>query len=340
MSSPSRGQSDLTGPALYDLNGLLLQLDSQHPLMAQMADYLLGPLASRRVGKIDWTLRQDASDPDDLPIGSQMQLTASGTLPAGHDAHRYDGPDGAAIDVPGQSRLVVSFPDRTAEIRWRADASRAAYADRLSAAVCEILNASGQYVLHAAVIAAPTSAGPELVLLAGKSGAGKTTACLALHGDRWQLLTDDAAFIADGPTVWGLPRPLKVHGNTLKLLPKLTDMIDGPPIDDEFPLPYETIAGDFVGQALPVAAVVVLDDRTDGDHVLTPIDPTEAVCQLVERNVAVRGGIRADLAARAFGAIGQVVSGAWAGCYRLNAGPELQSLRAVLADRLKGPGRV
>jgi hypothetical protein len=327
-------------PALYDLNGLLLQIDSPHPLMARMADYLLGPLTSRRLGKPDWTLRQLASDPDEAPLDPQMQLTASGPLPAGHGARRYDSPGGAVLDVPSQARLTVSFPDRSAEIRWREESSRAAYADCLSAAVCEILNASGQYVLHAAAIAAPTPAGPQLVLLVGRSGTGKTTASLALHGEGWQLLTDDAAFIADGPTVWGLPRPLKVHRNTLKLLPELQAMTEGPPADDEFPLPYEKIAGELVGRALPVAAVVVLGDRSAGDHALTPIDPAEALCQLVERNVAVRDGLRSETAAKAFAAISQTVAAAWAGCYRLNAGNDLPSLRRVIADAIEGSANV
>ena len=277
-----------------------------------------------------------AADPDAAPLDPQMRLTASGPLPAGHEARRYDAPDGAVLDVPGQSQLTISFPQRTAEIRWREESSRAAYADCLSAAVCEILNASGQYVLHAAAIAAPTADGPQLVLLVGRSGAGKTTASLALHGEGWQLLTDDAAFVADGPTVWGLPRPLKVHRNTLALLPELTALTEGPPVGEEFPLPYEKVAGEVVGKALPVAAVVVLGDRSAGDHVLTPIDPAEALCQLVERNVAVRDGLRSDSAAKAFGAISQIVAGAWAGCYRLNAGSDLHSLRAIIADQLKG----
>ena len=337
MPNPSDSHRDLSGVGLYDLNGVLLNVEADSDLLARMADVLLGPLAARRLAAIDWTLRLRSCDPHSEPLNPAMQLTASGPLPAGHEAHRYDAPDGMALEVPSQARLVMSFPERTAEVRWRDDSSRAACADCLTAALCELLATAGQYVIHAAAIAAPTGSGPQIALLVGRSGAGKTTTSLALHGEGWQLLTDDAAFVAtDGgtPDVWGLPRPLKVHRNTVALLPELSDLIEGPPAKQEFALPYERVAGDFVGEALPVMAVIVLDERSASDHVLAPIDPTEAVCQLVERNVSARDGLRREMAAGAFGAISQAVAGAWAGCYRLSAGSDLHSLRQTLADEL------
>ena len=58
MSTSSNGQSDPAHPRLYDVNGVLLQVDSDTSLLARMADYLLGPLTSRRLAPPDWTLRQ------------------------------------------------------------------------------------------------------------------------------------------------------------------------------------------------------------------------------------------------------------------------------------------
>jgi hypothetical protein len=61
--------------------------------------------------------------------------------------------------------------------------------------------------LHAAAVAR----GEDLVLLAGESGAGKTTLTLALLGDGWAYLTDDLAPIAvDTALVHPFPKPLGV----------------------------------------------------------------------------------------------------------------------------------
>lgn len=87
------------------------------------------------------------------------------------------------------------------------------------------LDFSSQFILHAASLRLPNQTGN--ILIYAPSGAGKTTTSLSLLSQGFGLCADDATVLKiEGGVVtgWGFPRFLKVHENTVKMLPWLAPL--------------------------------------------------------------------------------------------------------------------
>lgn len=90
------------------------------------------------------------------------------------------------------------------------------------------INATGQFLLHAAGVTMPGS--DDLAVIFGHSGAGKTTTTLSLCDAGFGLCSDDTMIFratAQGTTAWGLPRNLKVHRNTAAMLDWVAPLLSG-----------------------------------------------------------------------------------------------------------------
>ncbi len=91
----------------------------------------------------------------------------------------------------------------------------------LEIALALVLRWRGRFHLHAGAIVLPEG---ESILLVGGSGAGKTTATLALVEAGSLFLGDDALVLAntdDGPRIWSFPRLFHVGPETLDAFPRL-----------------------------------------------------------------------------------------------------------------------
>src|SRR5690606_25086245 len=147
--------------------------------------------------------------------------------------------------------------------------------------------------LHGAALQIPSRSAAMLIF--APSGRGKTTTSLALARGGFSLMTDDAIALAPGKgpgqqtVAWGLPRALKVHRKTVELLPELAPLASGT---------YDRNGEQAVKTALlagiaplaphtpyPVAAVVVLRERTEGAHILRPLAKTSALTDIAEDNI-------------------------------------------------------
>lgn len=129
--------------------------------------------------------------------------------------------------------------------------------------------------LHAATVVAPNGAG---VLLAGGSGAGKTTLALALVAHGWSLGSDDLAPV---DVVTGMirpfPKPMSVRGGPAALPPRRRwpDYGTGPALVPVGALPHQNAP-------FPAAALLFIRYDPDADPALEPMGSGEALAACVE----------------------------------------------------------
>jgi len=161
-------------------------------------------------------------------------------------------------------------------------------------AIDAALAATGQSLLHAAALSLPET--DRAFLLFAASGAGKTTTSLALALAGFGFLTDDAAVFlppvpaTNGPhRTWGLPRALKVHQNTLALLPRLAPLLTGTwNAEGEQVLTRQALAA--VARVLPpqplaMTAIVLLGERVAGHHTIKRIAKADLLVRFAQDNV-------------------------------------------------------
>ncbi len=144
------------------------------------------------------------------------------------------------------------------------------------------------------------------ILLAGRSGAGKTTLAAALLADGWDVRGDEAVFVRDGIAL-PLARRLHVRPATFDLLPALRR------VPDPVVLPYRpplwtldpaALRGPFDLRPAPVSHIVLLDPVHHGP------------CEL---SAAPSGDVLGSLAAEALP-------------YSRHTGPAVRQLAAVLRE--------
>ena len=99
-----------------------------------------------------------------------------------------------------------------------------------------LLRTHGAYMVHASGVANANGA----MLFVGGSGSGKTTTCLNLLLNGWQMLANDVVIIKrDGEQImaWPVPDTITLRPKTDTLLPKLRPFIDDPYRVDGVTLP-------------------------------------------------------------------------------------------------------
>jgi hypothetical protein len=156
------------------------------------------------------------------------------------------------------------------------------------------LAATGQALIHAAALCLPRV--DRAILLVAASGAGKTTTSLALALAGFGFLTDDAAVLSPPPpapcrahSAWGLPRHLKVHRNTLVLLPRLATLLTGRwNAEGEQVLTRQALAS--VARVLPpqpraLAAILLLGKRAAERHTINEAAKADLLVSFAQDNV-------------------------------------------------------
>ena len=178
----------------------------------------------------------------------------------------------------------------------------------------------------------PESCKPGAVLVAGASGRGKTTTCLALAQGGMRLMADDACFIKppgnetdEALTVWGLLLDSKVHLRTLEMLDWLKKFPTRPAIrNDERLVDVRPALGVDRPVRLRPRGIFFLDDRNDQGHRVTRIDKFEALAMLATENVRAPAASYYSRAAAAFETMTRLVRSC--PLFLLSVGPDLQSV--------------
>lgn len=266
-------------------------------------------------------------------IDHELPLTYAGPQPDRLHASIFEEGERLVHLVEDAVAMDVDHSAGVARVDLRADATKAMAGSAMMQLVDAGAGFFGRYLIHSAALVHPETG--RAVLLSARSGGGKTTTTLALAHAGFALLTDDATMLGfvDGvPTVWGLPRSLKVHRRTAELLPWVGPLPDDWDNEGEQPVTYASL-GDRITvgrQGAPLGAIIELGARSDGAHRLTAQPRPAALVALAHENVAGRALGITPRARRRFEALGRAV--AMSRTLTLSAGEELGSLPALISE--------
>lgn len=206
------------------------------------------------------------------------------------DAHRH--PDRsveiAYLRDPDGGATVIDAEGRRSH--WRpADEPLVALFDAIVAGVIAALSAGGILAIHAGVVALDGRA----IIIAGRSGRGKTTLVLGMLRRGLDLLSDELALIGpDQRTVLAYPRGLHVRPQALGLFPELGFLSSVEPHElgggSEWsvgPDALDRAFGTRVAHSARVSTVVLLD----GDPVADAPPELESVSGAIAAMELLRG---------------------------------------------------
>ena len=283
-----------------------------------------------------FTVEMETADDPRVPAG--LPHTWSGQLIEGGDGRIYETETLWVVEVVGQGYALLDRSARRGHVVMKPGSESAFSFTPLMAVLDAVLAADDQHLLHAACLAVPN--GSEAVLICGPSGHGKTTTTLALAHDGFGLMGDDSSVLRlndGGACAWALPRALKVHRKTARMLPWLSHLPDNWNEEGEQSVPIAKL-GELVDVApiapLPVAAVIVIGARRDGAHRVTRMAKPDALVRIAHDNVSnsatgvkpwnqVQFAVYAELLRHV-------------PVFELNAGEDLGALASAIADALAG----
>ncbi len=178
----------------------------------------------------------------------------------------------------------------------------------LEIALSLALREKGLFHLHAAAVVRPAGEG---VLVVGGSGAGKTTATIALLEAGCAFLGDDALLVGEGPELCAFPRPFHLGPATIAAFPRLGGLAGGTSGHGDKRDLDPRVAWPARRRASMGAPALVLHPRVEPEEKtrLEQIAPAEALGNLI----ASSAGIVIDGAARReeqMALLGKIAAGA------------------------------
>jgi hypothetical protein len=317
-----------------------LRVEADTSSLVEPVDDLLGPFAVAAVDGGVFLLHVGYGDPNRVSLPGNVRVSWEGNLPGWPYTVIYTDEEYRVIELPGAVRLDANLPHRRAQITVKPGSeSHLEYACILPA-LYDFLAEAGHFIIHAASLVVPEEGKDRAILLTGPSGSGKTTTALALVEQGLHLLADDATFLHrpdDSPSlvVWGLPRALKIHRNTLSMLPWLGNHPHSSAASEsEVLVDLGSIASLDLHRTVSPGLILFLDDRNETEHRLDPMDPGTALVHLSQENLHPAEGLGARPMRGAFELLGWLVH--QVPTYRLSVGPELTGLADSITPLLRG----
>lgn len=317
----------------FDLIGPVLRVEADEERLIERFGALLRGLAIDTDKAPAFTLTVREGTPEPIPAGASIV---------------YEGPifwEGDCVYVEKDSRLHLAFQDRlsltidpsrqAAEIIVTPDNVSRIGATSGMLTLDAAIDASGQFMLHAAGLTLPGS--DAQVLVFAQSGTGKTTTSLALADAGFGLCADDSMIIRlDGSatTGWGLPRDLKVHKNTAEMMPWLKPYLKGNWNDEgEQAVTRAALADRLRVEATarrPVAAIFFLQRGNAVKSTAAPLSQTDTLVSLTADNVRTgRTGLLASHRRRFAGLAGLASS---VPTFAVTVGSDPQSIAPAILE--------
>lgn len=182
---------------------------------------------------------------------------------------RLDGPDGRSVRLDSRTEGLFAL------------------LEGMVGSIVERLHGAGILAAHAGAVAGPTGA----IVVAGRSGQGKTTLVLGLVRAGMGLLSDELALLdPDDAVIRPYRRAVHVRPSTLGLLPELAPL-GSRPLDQlgggsEWTVSQPDVVdllGGRLADALPLGAVVLLDGTPDPSALprIADVPPAVAAVELM-----------------------------------------------------------
>lgn len=272
-----------------------------------------------------------------LEAPPSFDLTWDGTLPEGHQSKIYESDEEAVQYVEDSARLRIDYVAGRGEAQLLPGAWKHFHLLSIFLVVSAAMLRKGLHLLHAACLTHDAT-GRDLLIFV-KSGGGKTTTSLALAHKGFTLSTDDASVLLDGedtPMVWGIPRNMKVHINTARMLPWLGAFPDSWNRFGEQAVKLSQLEGliGMVDRPRPnrLGAILFLGDRSGGDHLLRSMPKADALVAIAHDNVAWRPAGMTIRAQERFSALAGMV--AQVPTFELSAGRDLATLPELISSAM------
>jgi hypothetical protein len=313
----------------YTLGGHVLQIEADSEAAIGHLEAFVGALRARQQGTPDFRIRVSRGALH--AARSADQLVYAGPVLDDGDYTLFKGEDDLLLLADDVS-LHIQPSDRVADLTTLDGAEIRAAGTAGMLALEAAIDSFGQASVHAAGLTLPGT--DDLVLLYAASGTGKTTTALNLARAGFGLCSDDAMVLAPteaGMSAWGIPRYLKVHANTARMLPWLAPSLTGQwDSENEQEVPLHTLATLVrIEDARPRAVVgVFMLSRTDRPGGVARLNKAEALAALAADNVrGSRSGVLEHQARR------------WTQLARLIASSPVFELR-IGADQENVPARI
>jgi len=317
-------------PATYDVHGVTLRVEAKDRSLADAVAAFLKPYAVSRPSAAPYMFRLHYGGLSPQLGKPELDVFWQGTLPDGQPLVVRCGQGLREIDLPGAALVEIDLPRRQANVTIRPGAEWRLPDACILPVLCEFLGQAGHHVVHAASLVADVDGRRCAVLVSGASGAGKTTAALALANGGMGLLADDVTFVTPGPAdsppqVWGMRTRCKVSRQTLVMLPWLATLPRRPGItEEEFAVDPGGLFSLPGAATVPAGLILFLNTRNDRQHVVQVVDKTAALARLVSENVRAYETAAEGAAGRAFRALADLVRSS--NVYSVSLCPRLENL--------------
>ena len=272
----------------FDLMGPVLRVYAQEERLADRFGSLLRGLAVETEKDPAFTLTIREGAPRQVP--DSAAIVYEGPVFWEGDCVYADDGGQLHLSFPGRVSLMLDPDDKAAEIVAAPDSVSRVGATAGMLALDAAVDASGQFMLHAAGLTVPDT--DAQVLVFAQSGTGKTTTSLALADSGFGLCTDDSMVIRlDGTqaTGWGLPRDLKVHHNTAAMMSWLKPYLKGKWNDEGEQAITRAALSDRIrvetAARRPIAGVFFLERGNAERSVAAPLSRTDTLVSLAADNV-------------------------------------------------------
>ena len=322
--------------ANFDVHGLRISAEADSAILLDAVRTVVGDYAVADEGCEAGGFRIRLRYSDEIVAPSNLPEFWRGVLPSGNVMVFRCGQRRRQIEVLGKAAGWVDLDAGAADFTARPGMEGALLEACILPTLCDFLNTSGHYVIHAASLLAKDDGQGRAVMISGLSGRGKTTASLALAADGFALLADDMTFYtAAGPgqdsRVWGIRMPCKVHPQTLELLPWLREIPSVGALENGEVL--MDVPPKSVGLTAAPAIILFLNLRNPGQHIVRPIEKTDALARLVNENVRAYEKSRDGGAGRAFAAMSELVRRCQV--YQASFCPDLQQIPSLVRSLLE-----